>query len=136
MVISHRVFGKFGRGFVAVFFVMLRAVESDFLAVARYAHRYHLVGQPVEGVAHYECIGADHDQGKYVHPEKFVVADHVRILLGEIAVGEDSGEHCAEDAAETVGGKYVKRIVKRVCTALHVTARLQQRVMMNEMKML
>ena len=114
LVVGGGVLGDTCTRFAGIFLVVLRAVETDFLAMARHAHRYHLVGNPVDGVAHEECVGAYTGQHEDMVPEESGTAHALHAILSEEIVGEDTGKHRADDAAEPVGGKHIESIVEKI----------------------
>ena len=104
-----------------IFFVVLRAVKSDLLAATRHTHRYHLVGDPIDGVAHKESVGAHTGQHEYMVPEESGARHPFHASVGKEIVGEDAGQHRADDAAQTMGGKDIERVVEKDCSTFSMS---------------
>ena len=77
--------GNLGVNLGAIFLIVLRLVETDALTLCRYSHAHHLVGEPIECVAHDECVAKHYHHGEHVIKEELQVAYTEPGLKGDTA---------------------------------------------------
>ena len=69
----------------AIMLVVLAAVEANYLALLRHAHRHHLVGYPVEAIGYHKSIDKDNSHcNKVIYKElqmRNALSSKVRLIF-------------------------------------------------------